>query len=115
MGTISMGPTNPPRTEKPTPSSPLRDLYKCYSASDSIGSCGACLLNLTQKFTEPDFTPELYFDVVNACDCPVCLEEESAWLSTGKCMKKNKDSKMKVQKTKKETKVKSAKLPKGQK
>jgi len=119
--TISLSPTNPPRTEKPTPSSPLRDLYKCYSASDSIGSCGACLLNLTQKFTEPDFTPELYFtpelclDVVNACDCPVCLEEESAWLSTGECMTKYKDSKTKVQKTKKEQKVKSVKVQKSKK
>ena len=119
--TISLSPTNPPRTEQPTPSSPSRDLSKCYAASDNIGSCGACGIKMFQMFTDPDFNPELDFtpelclDVVNACDCPVCLEEESAWLSTGECMTKYKDSKTKVQKTKKEKKVKSAKLPKGTK
>jgi len=117
--TISYYPTNPPQYY----SGPLFDLVNCYRP---IGSCKACLGKFIYVSKDSDFTPELCLDVVNACDCPVCLEEERAWLSTEKCMKKNKDSKKdkkdkkgkkekKVQKTKKETKVKSAKLPKGPK
>jgi len=129
--TISHSPTNP--------TSPVQDLFLCYlsetscESSESIESCGVCLLKMYNIFSnDPDdfkFTQELCLDVVNTCDCPVCLDEESAWLSTGECMKKYKDSKTKVQKTKKEqkvkfakeqktkkeTKVKSAKLPKGPK
>jgi len=119
--TISLSPTDPSRTEKPTPSSPSRDLAKCYAVSDNIGSCGACGIKMSKIITkvdfnpELDFTPELCLDVVIACDCPVCLEEESAWLSTGECMTKYKDSKTKVQKTKKEQKVKSVKVQKSKK